>query len=99
MTFSNAAGSGQTIVFGTNDSGAIVAVDLNETETVTPTEAGASINPEGATKTLSAITATAKGIVSVHGDQLLFYVPKLGSTQKVVLLGYAEGLISAKEKQ
>jgi hypothetical protein len=99
MTFSNAAGSGQTIVFGTNDSGAIVAVDLNETETVTPTQAGASITPSGATKTLSAITATAKGIVSVHGDQLLFYVPKLGSTQKVVLLGYAEGLISAKEKQ
>jgi hypothetical protein len=99
MTFSNAAGSGQTIVFGTNDSGAIVAVDLDETETVVPTVAGASINPSGATKTLSAITATAKGIISVHGDQLLFYVPKLGSAQKIVLLGYADGLISAKEKQ
>jgi hypothetical protein len=98
MTFSNAAGDGQTIVFGTNDSGAIVAVDLNETETVVPTVAGASINPSGATKTLSAIATTAKGIVAVHGDQLLFYVPKLGSTQKIVLLGYAEGLISAKEK-
>jgi hypothetical protein len=98
MSFSNAAGSGQTIVFGTNDSGAIVAVDLNETETVVPTVAGASIQPSGATKTLSAIATTAKGIVSVHGDQLLFYVPKLGSTQKIVLLGYADGLISAKEK-
>jgi hypothetical protein len=99
MTYTEAAGDGQTIVFGTKDSGAIVAVDLNETETVVPTEAGASIGTEGATKSLSGVTSTTKGIVSVHGNQLLFYVPKVGSTQKIVLLGYAEGLISAKEKQ
>jgi hypothetical protein len=98
LTYTEAAGDGQTIVFGTKDSGAIVAVDLNETETVVPTVAGDSINPSGATKTLSAVTTTAKGIVAVHGNQLLFYVPPVGSKQKIVLLGYAEGLISAKEK-
>ncbi|MHB1172911.1 MAG: hypothetical protein ACYCZY_10560 [Lacisediminihabitans sp.] len=97
IAFSNAAGTGESIAFGTNDSGAIVAVYLNEIETVTPSQVGATVQPEGATKTLAGLAGSTKGISATHGDQLLFYVPKAGSNEKIVLLGFAEGLIAAKE--
>ncbi len=97
MTFANSVGPDESIALGSNDSGAIVAVYLNETVTVKPVEAGAAVNPEGAVKSLSGITGSTKGTTAVYGDQLLFYVPPISSKDKVVLLGFATGLISAKE--
>ncbi|MEO6944666.1 MAG: hypothetical protein ABI053_08145, partial [Lacisediminihabitans sp.] len=98
IEFANEPGVGETIVFGTNDSGAIVVVNLNQIETVTPTEAGASVNPSGVTKTLSGVTSTLKGVITRYSDQLMFYVPKVDSDKKIVLLGSSDGLVSAKEK-
>jgi hypothetical protein len=97
MTFANSNGPGESIALGSNNSGAIVAVYLNETVTVKPVQAGASVNPEGAVKSLSGISGTTKGTVAVYGDQLLFYVPPASSKNKIVLLGFATGLVSAKE--
>ncbi len=97
MTYVNSEPPNSAIALATIDSGAIVAVTVNETVTVTPTEAGSSVNPEGAVKSLSGITGSTKGTVAVYGDQLLFYVPKASSSAKITLLGFASGLISAKE--
>lgn len=97
ISFANAPGDAEVIAMASNDSGAIVAVYLTETETVKPTEAGAVINAEGAVKSLSKISSTTKGTVATYGDQLLFYIPPLTSDGKIVLLGWASGLISAKE--
>ncbi|HSP51910.1 MAG TPA: hypothetical protein VLO00_03355 [Cryobacterium sp.] len=97
IEFGAAAGTGRTVALATNDSGSIVAVSLTETETVKPVDAGATVSPEGASKALSGITATAKGITSTYGDQLLFHVPAAGSNEKIVLLGLSQGLISSTE--
>ncbi|MEP6479558.1 MAG: hypothetical protein ABJB03_09215 [Rhodoglobus sp.] len=97
ITYTTAAGAGDTIVLATNDSGALVAVNLNETTVVAPVETGAAVNPSGAVKALSAIGVTVKGIQAVYGDQLLFYVPAASSKAKIVLLGYSQGLVSATE--
>jgi hypothetical protein len=97
MAFANSVGPYDSIALGSNDSGAVVAAYLNETVTVTPVEAGAAVNPEGAVKSLSGVTGSTKGTVAVYGDQLLFYVPSSTSNQKITLLGFATGLISAKE--
>jgi hypothetical protein len=97
MEFVNTVGPYDSIGLGSNDSGAIIAVYLTETVTVTPVEAGAAVNPEGQVKTLSGVTGSTKGTVAVYGDQLLFYVPSSTSKQKISLLGFATGLISAKE--
>lgn len=97
MEFANAVGPYDSIALGSNDSGAVVAVYLNETVTVTPVEAGAAVNPEGQVKSLSGVTGSTKGTVAVYGDQLLFYVPSSNSKQKISLLGFATGLTSAKE--
>lgn len=98
IAFSNGPGKSDSIAFGTNDSGQIVAVDLDDVERVTPSEAGAAVNPLGASKALSGLTSSIKGIVVTYGLQLLFYVPPVSeSGKKVELIGFTQGLISAIE--
>ncbi|KGJ73350.1 hypothetical protein GY21_11650 [Cryobacterium roopkundense] len=98
LAFATAAGPGRTVALATNDSGAIVAVNVNETETVTVVSGEATVNPSGASsKALSGITSSAKGIQNILSDQLLFYVPAVGSTDKITLLGSTQGIISSAE--
>lgn len=97
IEFGLAPGDAETIALASNESGALVSIYIEETETVTPVEAGATINPEGATKTLSGLSGTKKGVAATYGDQLLFYIPPIGSDEKIVLLGFSQVLVSAKE--
>lgn len=97
IEFATVPGDGSIVSLATNDSGAIVAVSIRETETVKPIDAGATVSPEKASKALSGVDATAKGIQSTYSDQLLFHVPAAGSDEKIVLLGFAQGLISSAE--
>ncbi|CAN5144456.1 hypothetical protein BH09ACT3_BH09ACT3_11060 [soil metagenome] len=96
VTFVNANGE-EPLALVSNDSGAIVAVQLVETHEVRPSEAGASVNPEGQVKSLSGVTGSTKGTAAVYGDQLLFYVPQASSREKIRLLGFASSLIAARE--
>ncbi|MBU6265283.1 MAG: hypothetical protein KGM14_03710, partial [Actinomycetales bacterium] len=96
LEFSQNAGSGAPLGLATMDSGAIVTVSLNEIETVRPTQAGASVSPEGQAKILSGVSASTTGVESTYGMELAFYVPPLGSKDKIRLLGYTQGLISAR---
>lgn len=96
LEFSQNAGSGTPLGLATLDSGAIVTVSLNEVETVRPTQAGASVSPEGQAKILSGISTSTTGVESTYGMELAFYVPPLGSKDKIRLLGYTQGLISAR---
>jgi hypothetical protein len=88
---------GAVIAMSTADAGALVAVRLDEQWTVKPKRSGVTVKPSGGTKVLSKTSATSKGIVSVFGYQLLFSVPSAGSKEPIVLLGYDQGLVSAKE--
>ncbi|MCU1578389.1 MAG: hypothetical protein JWP19_593 [Rhodoglobus sp.] len=97
ISFGHMIGPADAIALATNDAGAIIAVNLNETTTVAPVEAGAAVNPTGAVKALSGVAVSTKGVVATYGDQLLFYVPPAGSDGKIILLGYSQGLVSAKE--
>ena len=98
IAFTNGPGKSESIAFGTNDSGQIVAVDLEDVETVTPTEVGAAINPGEQGKALSGIAQSVKGIKATYGLQLLFYVPPVSASgKKIELLGFAQGLIRATE--
>jgi hypothetical protein len=97
MELANALSDAEVIPMVTNDSGAIVATYLTETEKVTPVEAGALINAEGAVKSLAGVSSTTKGTMATYGNQLLFYVPPVGSDQKIVLIGWASALIAARE--
>jgi uncharacterized protein (AIM24 family) len=96
LTYTNANGDGQVIVLATNDSGAIVAVDLNEIETVKPVQTGAAVSAQGQVAALMGTPTSTTGLVATYGDQLLFYVPAASKSSKIVLLGYGQALISAK---
>ncbi len=98
LEYSNAASEAPVYAFSTNDSGQIVAVALEDVETVRPVEAGAAVNPSGQVKALSGKSQSTRGIVATYGVQLLFYVPPVADTDgEIVLLGYAQGLIAAAE--
>ncbi|NIJ04027.1 hypothetical protein [Frigoribacterium faeni] len=87
----------EAVAFATNDAGALVSVALNEVETVKPTAAGASVEPQGVVKSLLGLDTSTKGIEATYGVQLLFQVPPVGSDDKIVLLGFSQALINAKE--
>lgn len=98
IAFSSVPADDPVYAFTTNDNGQIVAVTLDDIETVTPVEAGAAVNPEGQVKALSGKAQSTRGIVATYGVQLLFYVPPVSEADaEIVLLGYAHGLVSAVE--
>ncbi|PWB97037.1 hypothetical protein [Homoserinimonas hongtaonis] len=91
------AGSGSRIALATDNTGAIITLSFNDTETITPTEANATIALLGSVKLLTGLSETKKGVNVTYGYQLLFYVPPAGSDEKIRLLGATEGVISAGE--
>jgi hypothetical protein len=97
IAYSSQNGTDPIIALADTTAGAIVSVSLDEIETVKPTKAGAEVNTEGEVKSLSGVSKSTKGITATYGVQLLFSVPKVGSTDKIVLLGFSQALISAKE--
>lgn len=99
LTVTNQPGAGETIALGTIDSGAIVAVNLDQTESAKPNDGGTVEFTAGPTKSLSGVEKTAKGVTSTRTDQLLFYVPATGTDEKIRLLGFAHSLIAASEIQ
>lgn len=97
LEFGSAEAPGPNIALATNESGAITAVNIRESETVKPVQSGATVSPEGAVKALSGVGQSTKGTEAVYDYQLLFYIPPKGDGDPVVLLGFAQGLLSAKE--
>ncbi|RUQ97559.1 hypothetical protein [Labedella endophytica] len=97
IDFSVGPGETEPIGLSTISSGAIVAVSMMESETVKPTETGAVVKLQGAVAAIVGLEETAKGAEVQYADQLLFYVPPADSTDQVVLLGFSQSLISAKE--
>ncbi|MCP2372196.1 hypothetical protein BJ978_002872 [Agromyces terreus] len=99
IAFSNAVGTGPTIALATNDSGALVTADILQTEKVTPNDGGTIGFQEGAPgAALSGFTGkSAKGVQRIIGIQMVFYVPAVGSEDKIRLLGWSESLIGASE--
>lgn len=85
------------VSLATNDSGSIVAVSVNEITVVKAVNGKATITLEGPSKALSGIESTAKGVQSTYSVQILFHVPPANSTDKIVLLGFSQGLISSVE--
>ncbi len=98
LAFGASAGSQSPLALATVESGAIVAVTVNETDTVTPASADVVIkldnNPEA--KALTGVAESQTGVTTTFTDQLFFYVPAQGSTAKIRLLGYSSNILEAK---
>ncbi|GAB6858097.1 glycosyl transferase [Microbacterium xylanilyticum] len=99
LTFAASAGSDKPVSMSSIDSGAIVAVTVEDSQTIKPTSADAVIkldkNPSA--KALTGVDQSATGFVSVYGVQLFFAVPAQGSDDKITLLAASQQLKSVTE--
>jgi hypothetical protein len=98
MVFTASAGEEEPIAMSTLDSGAIVAVAIDENETVTPTDTDAVIKlgDNVVAKTLTGETQSSTGFTTVYSDQLFFFVPAQSSTERIRFLGYSSDILSVK---
>lgn len=98
LEFTSAAGSQAPFALQTVESGAIVAVNINEIDTVKPTNADAVIKVDGnqTVKTLAGVDQSSTGFATTFSDQVFFYVPGPGSNEKIRLLGYSSDILDAK---
>jgi hypothetical protein len=98
MTFEAVVGEHPPFAILTLESGAIVAVNINETDTVKAINSDAVIKFENnpTVKTLTGVDQSATGVTTTYSDQLFFYVPGQGSTEKIRLLGFSTAILDAK---
>ncbi|KJL43358.1 hypothetical protein [Microbacterium trichothecenolyticum] len=98
LEFSSAAGVQAPFALQTVESGAIVAVNINEIDTVKPTNADAviKVNDNRTVKTLAGVDQSQTGFATTFSDQVFFYVPGPGSNEKIRLLGYSSDILDAK---
>ena len=98
LSFTSVPGAHPPLALATLESGAIVAINMNEVDTVAPTNADAVIkldtNPT--VRTLAGAEQSATGFTTTFSDQLFFYVPGQGSSEKIRLLGYGSEILDAK---
>lgn len=99
LTFASTAGTEAPLALTTQDGGAIVAVDLYETDTATATAEGAVIKLENSpvVRALTGIDQSARGFNTTYIDQAFFYVPLKDTGEKIRLLGYRSNILEAKE--
>jgi len=81
------------------DGGAIVAVSMEELETLKAKTQLATITITGATAALAGTGTSNLGFEKIYTDQLLFYVPTAESGGKIQLLGFSQALTSARPLQ
>ena len=74
-------------------------MSLTETDTVRSTNPDAYIKAgdNQAVKMLTGLEQSLTGFTTTFSDQLFFYVPSQGSSEKIRLLGYASDILDAKE--
>ncbi|CAN7302098.1 glycosyl transferase [Microbacterium sp. LjRoot45] len=99
IAFAASAGKADPVAMATLDSGAIVAVLVNESDSVTPTNDDAVIkvpDDNKVVKALSGVSQSATGFTTTYADQLFFFVPSQSSTERIQFLGYSSDILSAK---
>lgn len=97
LTWTSQQGKGPIISMATNDSGAIVWVNPEEIQLHKVLEPGAQVIAGPTVSALSGVATSNTAIQSTYGYQLAFYVPPAGSSDKVRLLGFAQGLVAASQ--
>ena len=91
ITYANRAGTGPVVALATVTAGALVSVSVDEIARFDP-QGGRSLKLTGALKALAGTELAPKPINATYQFELLFFVPAIGSTEKISLIGYSENL-------
>lgn len=98
LTFGAKAGDTAPAALATLDSGAIVAVTVDDLDKVTPTDDDAVIklddNP--VVESLTGVSQSSKGFTTTWANQLFFFVPSQSSQERIQLLGFSSEILNAK---
>lgn len=98
LEFAARAGASAPVALMTVDNGAIVAVNVEETETSKPSVADAVIKLDGNPRVtaLTGVTQSQTGFQTTYSDQLFFFVPGQSSGEKIRLLGFSSDILKAE---
>jgi hypothetical protein len=96
ITFSHSLGDPNVISLSTTDSGALVAVLMHDNYVIKPTKAGSAVTVTGNEQLLLGVEGSTRGVRTLYGDMLLFYVPAGTSDERIVLLGATQALLSVR---
>ena len=94
ITYTDRAGTGPVVAMATATSGALVSVSVDEIARFEP-QGGRSLKLTGALKALAGTELAPKPLNATYQFELLFFVPAIGSTQRISLVGYSENLTKA----
>ena len=96
--FDMAPTDAEPLSIATLGSGAIVAISVTDTESITPTSSDAVIRfgDNAEAKALTGVSEAAKGVQTTYGLQLFFAVPAQGSSEQIRLLAVHQDLLSVK---
>jgi hypothetical protein len=97
IQFQHALGNPNILGLLTVESGGLVAIAMNDTSIIRPKVRGAAVSvTQLDQKTLLNAAGSASGLKIVYGNMLLFYVPVVGSEEKIRLVGASQGLLSVR---
>ncbi len=87
----------QIVALATREGGALVFGVLRETETVRPVESGAAVNATPAVRAITGAPQSSIGFEARYDMHIVWYVPPVGSDDKIQVVGYSYGLVDAAE--
>ena len=87
----------EILAFSTASGGAIVLGTLRQVERVAPTQSGAAVNSSLAIQALTSLAQSSVGFEVDSDVQILWYLPPVGSEERIRVLGYAYNLVAARE--
>lgn len=96
ITFTHRLGDPNIISLSTSGAGALVAVYMNDIYQIKPRTPGSAVAVSGQEKLLLGADGSVRGVRSLYGDMLLFYVPALSEKARIRLLGATQGLVSVR---
>jgi hypothetical protein len=86
-----------SVALATTDNGGIVFGVLQEEETVRPLQLGATINATDSARVFSGLPESVVGFRATYEMHVLWYVPPIGSDDRIRVLGYTYQLVDAAE--
>lgn len=87
----------QLVALATSDNGALVFGALSEVEQVTPVEQGSAINATPSVRALTGQPQSVDGFRARYEMHVVWYVPPIGSEERIRVVGYSYALVDAEE--
>ena len=96
ITISHSLGEFEPILLATLNGGALLCLKAVDNYRIEPRESGDAISISGDEALLLGAEASASGFETSYGAMLVFYIPTVGSSEQIRLLGATQGLIGVK---